>query len=80
LDRVRAPGLVLVGIASVQVGAAFATKLFGHLGAGGTTLVRLLFSAIVLCAAWPPRLRAHTARELQPGTDPRRRLTGCGWT
>jgi inner membrane transporter RhtA len=63
-DRVPAPGLVLVGIASVQVGAAFATKLFGHLGAGGTTLVRLLFSAIVLCAAWRPRLRAHTAREL----------------
>jgi inner membrane transporter RhtA len=63
-DRVPAAGLVLVGIASVQVGAAFATKLFGHLGAGGTTLVRLLFSAIVLCAAWRPRLRAHTAREL----------------
>ncbi|HUZ29607.1 MAG TPA: EamA family transporter [Solirubrobacteraceae bacterium] len=63
-DRVPAPGLVLVGIASVQVGAAFATKLFGHLGAGGTTLVRLLFAAIVLCAAWRPHLRAHTGRQL----------------
>jgi inner membrane transporter RhtA len=63
-DRVPASGLVLVGIASVQVGAAFATKLFGHLGAGGTTLVRLLFAAIVLCAVWRPRLRAHPAREL----------------
>jgi inner membrane transporter RhtA len=64
-DRVPAPGLVLVGIASVQVGAAFATKLFVHLGPGGTVLVRVLFAAIVLCAIWRPRPRAHTAAELR---------------
>ena len=64
-DRVPAPGLVLVGIASVQVGAAFATKLFVHLGPAGTVLLRVLFAAIVLWAAWRPRPRAHTAGELR---------------
>jgi inner membrane transporter RhtA len=56
---------VLTGIASVQVGAAFATKLFVHLGPGGTVLLRVLFAALVLCAVWRPRLRAHTAQELR---------------
>lgn len=64
-DRVPAPGLVLVGIASVQVGAAFATKLFVHLGPAGTVLIRVLFAAVVLCAVWRPRVRAHTAHELR---------------
>jgi inner membrane transporter RhtA len=64
-NRLPAPGLVLVGIASVQVGAAFATKLFVHLGPAGTVLVRVLFAAVVLCAIWRPRPRAHTARELR---------------
>jgi len=62
---VPAPGLVLVGIASVQVGAAFATKLFVHLGPAGTVLVRVLFAAIVLWAIWRPRPREHGPR---PGT------------
>jgi inner membrane transporter RhtA len=64
-DRVPAPGLVLVGIASVQVGAAFATKLFVHLGPAGTVLVRVAFAAIVLCAIWRPRPRAHGRAELR---------------
>jgi inner membrane transporter RhtA len=64
-DRVPAPGLVLVGIGSVQVGAAFATKLFAHLGPAGTVLLRVIFAAVVLCAIWRPRPRAHTARELR---------------
>jgi inner membrane transporter RhtA len=64
-DRVPAPGLVLVGIGSVQVGAAFATKLFAHLGPAGTVLLRVLFAAVVLCAIWRPNLKAHTARELR---------------
>jgi inner membrane transporter RhtA len=65
VDRVPAPSLVLVGIASVQVGAAFATKLFTHLGPGGTVLVRMVFAALVLWVVWRPRLAAHTRRELR---------------
>jgi inner membrane transporter RhtA len=64
-ERFPAPGLVLVGIASVQLGAAIATKLFADLGPAGTVLVRVLFAAIVLCAVWRPRLRRHTSTELR---------------
>ncbi len=64
-NRLPAPGLVLVGIASVQVGAAFATKLFVHLGPAGTVLVRVLFAAVVLCAISRPRLRVHSVKELR---------------
>jgi inner membrane transporter RhtA len=62
---VPAPGLVLVGIASVQVGAALATKLFAHLGPAGTVLVRVLFAALVLWAIWRPRPRAHDPAQLR---------------
>src|ERR1043165_1034010 len=64
-DRVPAPGLVIAGIASVQVGAAFATKLFDHLGPAGTVLLRVAFAAIVLCAIWRPSLREHSAPDLR---------------
>jgi inner membrane transporter RhtA len=64
-DRVPAPGLVIVGIASVQIGAAFATKLFDHLGPAGTVLIRVLFAALVLCAIWRPNLREHSASDLR---------------
>ena len=56
---------MLVGIASVQVGAAFATKLFVHLGPAGTVFLRVLFAAVVLWALWRPRPRAHRAAELR---------------
>ncbi len=64
-DRVPAPGLVIVGIGSVQVGAAFATKLFAHLGPAGTVFLRVLFAAIVLWAIWRPRPREHSRPELR---------------
>ncbi len=64
-DRLPAPGLVLVGIASVQVGAAFATKLFVHIGPAGTVLLRVLFAAVVLWALWRPRPREHTKADLR---------------
>jgi inner membrane transporter RhtA len=64
-NRLPAPGLVLLGITSVQLGAAFATKLFVHLGPAGTVLVRVVFAAAVLCAIWRPKLRSHTAAELR---------------
>jgi inner membrane transporter RhtA len=62
---VPATGLVIVGIASVQTGAAFATKLFTHLGPAGTVLVRVMFAAAVLCVIWRPKPAAHTLRELR---------------
>ena len=55
-DRVPAPLLVLVAIASVQSGAALARTLFDDLGASGTTLLRLGLSALLLLAVLRPRV------------------------
>ncbi|MDX8149602.1 EamA family transporter [Lentzea sp. BCCO 10_0061] len=49
--------LVLLGIVSVQVGAAFAKQLFTVAGAAGMVTVRLLMAALVLVLIWRPSLR-----------------------
>lgn len=48
---------VLLGIISVQVGAAFAKQLFAVAGAAGTVALRLFFAALVLVLIWRPTLR-----------------------
>src|SRR5919204_1042509 len=65
LDQVPAPGLVLGGIATVQVGAAFAIKLFAPLGPAGTVMLRVLFAAVVLCAISRPVPREHSRPDLR---------------
>jgi inner membrane transporter RhtA len=54
---VPAPALVLLGIFSVQVGAALAKHLFDAVGSLGTVALRLLFAAAVLVLVWRPSLR-----------------------
>ena len=49
--------LVLLGIVSVQVGAAVAKQLFTVVGSAGTVMLRLVVAAIVLVAIWRPSLR-----------------------
>jgi inner membrane transporter RhtA len=49
--------LVIGAIASVQIGAAIATKLFGAVGPGGAVFLRLLLSAILLVALARPEVR-----------------------
>src|SRR5256714_14494943 len=56
-DRIPAPGLVLTGIATVQIGAASATKLFDDLGPAGTVLLRVAFAAVILLAISRPKWR-----------------------
>jgi len=60
-DQLRARNsatlLVLGGIVSVQVGAAFATTLFDEVGPGGTVFLRIAFAALLLLAIWRPALR-----------------------
>lgn len=56
------PLLVLCGVVSLQVGAAFAKHLFVLVGAGGMVWLRLLFAAIVLLAVWRPALRRRSPR------------------
>jgi len=49
--------LVLLGIVSVQVGAAWAKHLFAAVGPLGTVALRLFFAAAVLLVFWRPSLR-----------------------
>jgi inner membrane transporter RhtA len=63
-DVVPAPVLVLGAIASVQVGAAVAIRLFPTVGAGGAVFLRLALSAVLLLALTRPRLRAVPRRNL----------------
>jgi inner membrane transporter RhtA len=56
--------LVLLGIASVQFGAALAKGLFDELGVGGTVFLRVLFAALVLMAIWRPSLRGRGRHDL----------------
>nr|WP_091449260.1 EamA family transporter [Actinokineospora iranica] len=48
---------VLVGIVSVQVGAALAKQLFSTAGSAGVVALRLVFAAAVLTLIWRPSLR-----------------------
>lgn len=54
---------MLGGIASVQIGAAVATKLFSAVGPGGAVLLRLVLSAILLVAVVRPDVRGRRGRD-----------------
>jgi inner membrane transporter RhtA len=56
--------LLLIGMASVQFGAAFAGKLFDEAGPAGVVLLRLTFASLVLVALTRPRLAGRSRRDL----------------
>ena len=56
--------LIVLGILSVQLGAAVAKNLFAALPPAGVVALRLLAGAVTLVAIARPRLRGHTWREL----------------
>ena len=58
------PGLLLLAIVSIQVGAAFATQLFAALGPSGVVFLRIGFAALMLLAFWRPRLDATVRANL----------------
>jgi inner membrane transporter RhtA len=57
--------LVLGGVASVQGGAAIATKLFPQAGPGGTVWLRIALSALLLLAIARPSLAGRSAADLR---------------
>ena len=57
VDTVPAPLLMLTGMLSTQLGAAFAKHLFGTAGPAAMTVMRLGFAAVVLLLCWRPSLR-----------------------
>jgi inner membrane transporter RhtA len=56
-------GLVLVGILSVQLGAAIAKGLFGEISPTAMVWLRLVTSALVLAAIARPRLAGRSRRD-----------------
>lgn len=56
--------LVLGGILSVQIGAAFATTLFDDVGPEGTVFLRIAFAAVVLLLLWRPSFRLPAGARL----------------
>jgi inner membrane transporter RhtA len=62
LNRVPAPLLVLVGIASVQTGSAIARTLFDELGVTGTALMRLILASLFLLVVLRPPIRTWSRR------------------
>ena len=56
--------LVVIAIASVQVGAALSKSLFDEIGPGGTVLVRVAAAALVLALVWRPSIAGRSRREL----------------
>ncbi|GAA3032246.1 EamA family transporter [Kitasatospora albolonga] len=62
--RVPAPLLCVVAMFTVQLGIALSKPLFGQLGVGGATFLRITFAAVLLLALTRPRLRGRSARDL----------------
>ncbi len=60
--NVPAPLLVLGGVVSVQFGGALAATLVPEIGAGGSVLLRISISAVLLLAFVRPRVRGHSQR------------------
>ena len=58
-DRGAAVGMVLAAAASLQVGAAFAVRLFDDVGPGGAVFLRLALAAAVLVALELPEPHEH---------------------
>jgi inner membrane transporter RhtA len=63
-ERVPAWSLAVLSIVVVQLGAAFATGLFGSIGPAGTTWLRHSFGAVIFLAIRRPRLRGRSSGEL----------------
>jgi len=59
LARVPPVGLLIVGVGTIQFGAALAATLFSQLGPAGTSLLRLAFAAVILVAVTGARPGAH---------------------
>lgn len=58
------PLMMLTGMISVQFGAAFAVKLFTHVGPAGAVLLRLGMSAVIMLAITRPSLRGRSRSDL----------------
>lgn len=58
-----AVALVIGSCMSLQFGAAFATRLFPHLGPSGVTTLRLFIAGLVLAIFTRPRVRRWSSQQ-----------------
>ncbi len=58
--RIPPWSLVVFGIISVQIGAAFAKNLFEVSGTAGVVFIRTLVAAVIFTAIWRPRWRGYS--------------------
>ena len=63
IRAVPPPILVLLSIASAQIGAALAKNLFHSIGPTGAVFLRVAFAALVILVVWRPSLRGYSWRE-----------------
>ncbi|MEV5327829.1 EamA family transporter [Nonomuraea sp. NPDC052634] len=66
-DAIPPSGLVLLGIFSVQLGAAFAKELFASLPPSAVVFLRIAAGALILGAFVRPRLKGLSARDWAVG-------------
>ncbi len=59
-------GALLGSLISLSIGTSFAKSLFPAVGAGGTTLYRLVFATLMLMAFWRPWRRRWTWADALP--------------
>lgn len=58
-------GLLIVAMASIQSGASLAKSMFPHIGAQGTTTLRLIFASIIMVLLLRPWRAKLTAKSLR---------------
>ena len=63
--RYSAVGLLVLGMVSVQLGAAFAITLFDEIGGSGTVFLRILFAGAILLALFRPRIRGRSRGDMR---------------
>jgi inner membrane transporter RhtA len=63
LEAIPPVPAILIGMVSVQTGAALAKGLFPALGPIGTVGLRVALSTMMLLAAFRPRVRGMTAAQ-----------------
>ncbi len=79
-DAIPPQALILVAIASVQFGSAFANKLFSQAGPTGAVLMRLAFAAVALVVLTRPRLIGRSRRDLLAVAGFGLVLCGMNWS
>lgn len=60
ITRIPPWSLVVFGIVSVQIGAAFAKGLFDVTGTAGVVFIRTLVAAVIFTVIWRPRWRGYS--------------------